>query len=118
MVIVMYVLGLLLAIGIYLAVVFTQVPGAFEERFGGWLGRATLPPDLDRWVVDATSPEALAALRENLRREVRLWVEEPSGFLGRRRVVRQVRYVNQAGNVVRAEPDQAVRASELRRANR
>ncbi|TWT39998.1 hypothetical protein RAS1_43900 [Phycisphaerae bacterium RAS1] len=118
MTIALYVIGLIAAIAIYLAVVFTQVPGAFEERFGKLFGVTPLPPDCGEWKADEASSVGMAARAEGLRREVRFWVDEPGGALGRRRVLRQVRYVDAGGQVVRTEPDQRATRSELRQASR
>ena len=90
-------------IGIYLLVIFREVPGAVEERLGRY---EALPEDVGQWRADDESSEGKAALEQGLRREVRLWHETGSGLLQRERLVQQVRYRNLWSNSIeRVEPD-------------
>ena len=62
-----------LGIGIYVLFIFSQVPGAKEERLGVL---EPLPSDLGKWLSDEASAEGTAAASEGLRREVRTLRQE------------------------------------------
>lgn len=99
---------------VYLTLMFSSVPGALDERLGPL---EPLPQPLGRWGVDADSPEAEAALRQGLRREVR-WLHRPaSGLLGREKLVKQVRYRSlESGEIIRVDPEEVRLRRRLRRA--
>ena len=73
---------------LYMLVIQREVPGVVEQRFGVL---EALPPDVGKWKVDADSEEARMALRQGLRREVRVFYDVQKGTL-----TRQTRYRNQA----------------------
>jgi hypothetical protein len=94
-----------LAVGVYLLVVFKNVPGAVEERFGAL---EPLPDDLGTWKEDAGSEASRAAQAEGLKREVRT-------FLDQGKLLRQARYRDAAtGEIVRADEDQVVRRRRIK----
>lgn len=94
-----------LAVGVYLLVIFRNVPGALEERLGVL---EPLPTDLGIWKAEAGSDAAHAAHSEGLTREMRL-------FLDQGRLLRQVRYRNTAtGAIVRADKDQVVKRRRIK----
>jgi hypothetical protein len=96
----------------YLLVIYREIPGAVEQRLGVL---EALPTDVNQWKTDEESPEGQAALRQGLRREVRLFQDPNGGFLGRGRLVRQVRYRNRATNAIaRVEPDEPVKRRRIR----
>jgi hypothetical protein len=107
---VFYVLLLVLAAagaGIYFLVFMQNVPGAAAERFGTL---EPLPEDCGEWKPDEESPQAAAAEREGLKREVRFFFEE-----GKQRLLKQGRYRSIASNeVVRVDPDQVVKRRRLK----
>jgi hypothetical protein len=91
------------AVGIYLTFILTQVPGAAEERLGVF---EALPGDIGKWKLDEESPEAGLARAEGLRREVRLLHEPKQGLFGADVLVTQVRLRDGATNeIVRIEPE-------------
>ena len=92
----------ILAIAVYLLVVFREVPGAVAERWGELEG---LPRDLGEWTVDEESEAAIEARTRGLTREVRTWREPGAGLFGRDRLLLQVRYRNAAGEIDSVEPD-------------
>lgn len=103
----------LAAVALYLLVIFREVPGAVAERLGELEG---LPPNLGEWTVDESSSEAQAARARGLQREQRTWREPGSGFLGRDRLVLQIRYRDlQTGAIHSAEPDRELRRRRIKR---
>jgi hypothetical protein len=95
-------------IGLYIFVIFREVPGAAEERLGK---HEELPPNVNQWEADETSGEGKAALAQGLRREVRLFFAESAG----RKLLRQVRYRNLTTNEIeRVEPDETVKRKRVR----
>lgn len=103
----------ILGIGIYVLFIFSQVPGAAEERLGVL---EPLPADLGKWITDESSPEAERAAAEGLRREVRTLYEEASGLFSSGHFVRQVRYRNAKTNAIeRVEPDQVIKRRRIRK---
>jgi hypothetical protein len=83
---------------LYLLVIQREVPGAVEQRFGKL---EALPSDVGKWKVDSESDEGRAAVKQGLKREVRLFHDVQSGKL-----TRQARYRNPATNeITRTEPD-------------
>lgn len=94
------------AVGVYLLVIFRNVPGAVEERLGVI---EPLPPDLGVWKADdADSAAALAASKDGLTREQRL-------FLDQGRLIRQTRYRDAtSGEIVRADKDQVVKRRRIK----
>ena len=93
------------AVGVYLLVIFRNVPGAVEERIGVL---EPLPSDLGVWKPDGESPAALSARAEGLTREQRLFLDEG-------KLVRQTRYRNAtSGEIVRADKDQVVKRRRIK----
>jgi len=93
------------AVGVYLLVIFRNVPGAVEERLGVL---EPLPPDLGVWKADEGSAEALAARAEGLQREQRM-------FLDQGKLLRQTRYRHTtSGEIVRADKDEVVRRRRIK----
>src|SRR5262245_40057850 len=74
---------------VYLLVIFGEVPCAVAERLGELEG---LPTNLGEWSIDDSSSEGQAARARGLQREQRTWHERGGGWLGRDRLVLQVRY--------------------------
>jgi hypothetical protein len=94
-----------LAVGVYLLVIFRNVPGAVEERLGAL---EPLPTDLGVWKADVESDAARTAQSEGLTREVRT-------FLDRGKLLRQVRYRDAAnGEIVRADEDEIVKRRRIK----
>lgn len=92
---------------IYFFFFVQNVPGAKEERLGAL---EPLPPDLGVWKEDESSPEAVAATKEGLIREVRFFFEE-----GRGRLLKQSRYRSrETSTIVRTDPDEIVKRRRLR----
>lgn len=95
----------------YVIVTLAIIPGVAEER----LGRLEkLPESIGEWEDDASSPEAQAAREEGLRRQSRLWIDADRDWLGRKRVLRQVRYIDASDRVIRTELDRRVRRRRVR----
>jgi hypothetical protein len=93
------------AVGVYLLVIFRNVPGAVEERLGVL---EPLPSDLGVWKVDGNSPAASSARVEGLTREQRLFLDEG-------KLVRQTRYRHAtSGEIVRADKDQIVKRRRIK----
>jgi hypothetical protein len=91
------------AVGVYLAFILTQVPGAAEERLGVL---EPLPENLGKWMADNESDEAKAALADGLKREVRVLHEPKKGLFGADTLVTQARLRDRATNeIVRIEPE-------------
>lgn len=98
----------LLSLGLYVLFVLNLVPGAKEERLGVL---EPLPLDTGTWKHDPDSDEAKAAEKEGLVREVRHYFYEAEG-----RLVLQVRYKHrETAEVVRADPEQAVKRRRIRK---
>jgi hypothetical protein len=96
-----------IGVGIYLVFIMKLVPGAAEERIGVL---EALPEDVGKWKEDRESEAARRAEGDGLVREVRHFFYESN-----ERLVRQVRYRSRAtGEIVRAEPDEAVRRRRVR----
>lgn len=103
----------LAALAVYLLVIFREVPGAVAERLGELEG---LPTNLGEWTIDESSGEAVAARARGLQREQRTWLEQGSGWLGRDRLLLQVRYRDvQSGAIHSAEPDRKLRRRRIKR---
>jgi hypothetical protein len=93
------------AVGVYLLVIFRNVPGAVEERLGVL---EPLPPDLGVWKPDTDSSAAFTAQAEGLKREQRM-------FLDQGKLLRQTRYRDATtGEVVRADKDEVVRRRRIK----
>lgn len=94
------------AVAVYLLVVFREVPGAVNERWGELEG---FPDDLGEWTTDSDSEAAIEAGTRGLGREVRTWREPGTGWLGRDRLLLQVRYRNLSnGEIESVEPDRVI----------
>ena len=90
----------------YLALFFTHVPGAQEERLGEL---APLPERLGEWISE-TRPNA-----EGLLREERHLLRAPTGF-GRQVLLHQVRFRDPVTReIVRVEPEREVPRQRLRK---
>jgi hypothetical protein len=106
------ILGFLVAIAaigglIYVLVIYRNIPGAMEQRFGVLEG---LPEDVGEWKVDTESDEGKAAQARGLKRETRHFYDQQKD-----RLLKQVRYRNQATNeVARVEPDEVVKRKRIR----
>ncbi len=105
MIIVFLIIAAGLGTMLYLLIMYTSIPGAIDERLGEL---DPLPENLGQWVVDGDSPEAKKALDSGLQREVRILHQSPRGLFGKEKLVRQVRYRNQAnGEIEHVEPEVA-----------
>jgi hypothetical protein len=94
-----------LAVGVYLLLIFRNVPGALEERLGAL---EPLPADLGVWKASADSDRARTATDEGLVREERM-------FLDQGRLLHQVRYrATSTGEIVRADEDVVVRRRRIK----
>ena len=83
---------------LYLLVIQREVPGAVEQRFGKL---EALPADVGKWKVDTESDEGRAAVKQGLKREVRVFHDVQNGKL-----TRQARCRNPATNKnTRIDPD-------------
>ncbi len=103
------------AVAVYLLVVFREVPGAVTERWGELEG---LPDDLGEWATDDESEAAVDAAQRGLKREVRTWREPGTGFLGKDRLLLQVRYRSLAtGEIDSAEPDRVLKRRRIKQPN-
>jgi hypothetical protein len=101
-----------LGIGIYVLFIFSQVPGAAEERLGVL---EPLPSDLGNWLSDESSAEAVQARERGQKREVRTLYEERGGLFAGGRFVRQVRYRNLTTNAIeRVEPDEVIKRRRIK----
>jgi hypothetical protein len=102
----------ILAVGVYLLFIFSQVPGAKEQRLGVL---EPLPADLGKWKIDEDSPEAAAAKREGQVREVRVLHYEGTGF-SHGRLVEQVRYRSaETHEIVRVEPERELKRKRVKK---
>ena len=82
---------------------YVLVPGAAADRFDA---PDALPKDVGLWRLDMDSPEAAAAQKRGLVREVRDFYEEGGGWFGGGRLLRQVRYRSLATDTIEGvEPD-------------
>lgn len=97
----------IISIGVYLLFIFSQVPGAAEQRLGVL---EALPADLGQWKADAEpTPEGLV-------REVRHLFHEGSGLLSSGKLVRQVRYRDpNSGEIVRVDPEEIVKRRRVKK---
>jgi hypothetical protein len=107
-----FIIGFLVAIAfigglLYILVIHREVPGAVEQRFGVL---EALPEDIGKWKADTESDEGKAAAARGLRRESRLFHDVQAN-----RLLRQVRYRNQATNeIARVDPDEVVKRKRIR----
>jgi hypothetical protein len=100
----------LASVGVYLLFIFSQVPGAAEERLGVL---EPLPENLGQWIADGDSAEGRRAAAEGFKREVRT-LHEAGGILGGGKLIRQVRYRSAETNaIVRIEPEQVEKRRRL-----
>lgn len=97
-----------LGIGIYLLFILPSVPGAVDERLGVL---EPLPEDLGVWKPDEDSAEGRAARDVDQLREIRTYLDEPSGKL-----IFQARYRDRKSNeIVRVEPDQLLKRRRIKK---
>jgi hypothetical protein len=102
----------IVAVGIYLSFILTQVPGVAEQRLGVL---EPLPADVGKWKADEDSEEGRVALTQGLRREVRVLHQPKRGLFGGELLVRQVRYRNVASSAIeRVEPEQRIRRKRIK----
>ena len=107
-----FIIGFLVAIAFigglfYILVIYREVPGAVEQRLGVL---EALPEDVGKWKVDTESDEGKEAASRGLKRESRLFHDIQGN-----RLLRQVRYRNQATNeITRVEPDEIVKRKRIR----
>jgi len=96
-----------------LYVIFTLllVPGLAEERLGTL---EELSPDAAEWRDEIDTPAAKAAAARGLRRQTRVWRDPMGDWLGRERLLRQVRLLDADGEVVEIEPERRVRRRRVR----
>lgn len=96
---------------LYLLMIFREVPGAAEERFGKL---EALPEDVGKWKTDVDSPEGRAATAEGLKREVR-YLFDPEASFGRGKLTLQVRYRDLSTNeITRIDPEEVVKRKRIR----
>ena len=102
----------MVGVGLYLVLMFREVPGAAEERFGVL---EDLPQGIGKWVVDEDSPEAEAAKKDGLVREVRYFHDTEHAKFSGGRLLKQVRY-RDAGTrrIERVEPDEIIKRKRRR----
>lgn len=97
---------------LYVIITLMTVPGLAEERLGVL---EELPERPGEWREDDASPEGRAARACGQQRQWRLWIDPEGGWLGRERILRQVRYLDaQTGELLRTEPDQRVRRRRVK----
>ena len=97
---------------IYAVVAMLEVPGMADERLGVL---EDLPQDVGEWIVDTESAQAIAAAKEGLTCETRLWIDPEGDFLKREKIMRQVRYLDpDTGDVVRSEKDVRVKRRRVK----
>ncbi|HEX3597396.1 MAG TPA: hypothetical protein VHU80_19950 [Polyangiaceae bacterium] len=107
-----FIIGFLVAIAaigglIYILVIYRNIPGAVEQRFGVL---EDLPEDIGQWKVDTESDEGKAAQARGLKRETRHFFDQQKN-----RLLKQVRYRNQATNeIARIDPDEVVKRKRIR----
>ncbi|HEX4341306.1 MAG TPA: hypothetical protein VH062_35600 [Polyangiaceae bacterium] len=107
-----FIIGFLVAIAaigglFYILVIYRNVPGAMEQRFGVL---EELPEDVGQWKVDTESDEGKTAQARGLKRETRHFFE-----VQKNRLLKQVRYRNQATNeITRIDPDEVVKRKRIR----
>ena len=98
---------------IYAVVVMVYVPGLADERLGEL---EELPEDVGEWNIDTNSAQAHSARAEGLICETRLWIEGGGDFLGREKILRQVRYLDpETKEVVLAEKDVRIRRKRVKK---
>lgn len=98
---------------IYAIVVMMEIPGLADERLGVL---EELPEDIGEWKIDTDSPQARAAETEGQSCETRLWLVSGGDFLGREKILRQVRYLDkESGEVVRVEKDVRVKRKRVKK---
>lgn len=99
-----------LAVGVYLLFILTQVPGAADERLGKL---EELPSDLGRWVEDRESPSGRAAEERGLVLERRCLYQQ--GFLAGGRFLHQSRLRDpETREIVSVEPEVIVKRRRLK----
>ena len=98
---------------IYAVVVMAYIPGLADERLGVL---EELPEDVGEWKIDTNSAQARSAQAEGLVCETRLWRDGGSDFLGREKILRQVRYLDpETREVVRAEKDVRIKRKRVKK---
>ncbi|HLV23018.1 MAG TPA: hypothetical protein VKZ49_19145 [Polyangiaceae bacterium] len=100
------------AVAVYLAFIFREVPGVAEQRLGSL---APLPEDLGKWRADTESEQGQRAAEEGLKREVRILHVSSTGLFGAERLVHQARYRDAKTNqIVRIDPERSERRRRVR----
>ncbi|SRR5690606_7113881 len=99
---------------VYGIIVLLEIPGLAQERLGEL---EPLPEDLNQWKPDHETEAGKAALARGAVREVRIWLDPAGGWLGRERLMQQVRYRNLKTDEIEAvEPDKRIRRKRRRMA--
>jgi hypothetical protein len=95
-----------ISIGVYLLFIFSQIPGAKEQRLGVL---EELPANLGQWKADDEDADGLV-------REVRHIFHESSGLLSSGKLIRQERYRDkQSGEIVRVAPEQVIKRKRIKK---
>jgi len=95
-----------ISIGVYLLFIFSQVPGAAEQRLGVL---EALPQDLGQWKNDGQTEDGLV-------REVRHIFHEGSGLFSQGKLIRQVRYRDaKSSEIVKVEPEQVIKRRRIKK---
>lgn len=95
----------IVSVGIYLLVVYREVPGAVETRLGKL---EDLPENLGEWSVDTESDEGRRAAEQGLEREVR-YLQREGGVFDKPALRKQVRYRSKATRKIeRVDPEEVV----------
>jgi hypothetical protein len=97
--------------GLYLAIMYSSIPGAVDERLGTL---EALPDSLGQWVVDTVSDAGKQAAIAGKVREVRT-LHQGGGLFSREHFVVQVRLRNaETGEVESVESEQHVPRRRLK----
>jgi hypothetical protein len=92
----------------YTLLIQRAVPGVAEQRFGVL---EPLPDDVGKWVSDTESEQGAVAVKQGLRREVRMWHDPNKPET----LTKQVRYKNPAtGAIVRVDPEETVKRRRIK----
>jgi len=96
---------------VYVVITLALIPGMADER----LGRLEeLPDNAGEWRDDVESPAGRAARDAGVTRQIRLWIDMNRDWLGRERILKQVRYIDDNGRLVRTEPDRRYKRKRIR----
>lgn len=102
-----------LAVAVYILVIYRAVPGAAEERLGDL---APLPEDLGKWKADVDSEAGKTAHANHEIRELRTWLQPSSGLFSPGGLVEQARYRDaQTGDILRSDPDRRLKRRRVKK---